>query len=433
MSLCFSSRVLSLLLVTSFPAYASVQQLVPVVRQLSPGSSVESTWKTYIRIEEFGGESYVSLVQMAGIFDGTLRWLPVSKAVELSLRGHTVCFGYRSAQVKINGKPQRLGAITIKNEDGMWVPLNFFGTKTFYQLSGSRLDWPPPPPPSPPAPVPAAPVVTPKPAIKTIPKVAPTPVVAKPVVTPKPKRVAATKASAEEQALKAKAIRRVVIDPGHGGKDPGTMGPHGVEEKAINLLMAQELAEQLRNKEGYEVLLTRTDDSFIPLAERAELANRHNADIFISLHCNASLSPKLRGFEVYFLSESASDPHADATARLENAPLALEGKAAPTPKQLEAVLRSLVKNANINESSALGAMIDRQVGERSGTPSLGVKQAAFYVLRGAEMPAVLVEMGFLTNAKEEKLLQSEAFRKRLIDGIMAAIKTYDQRKQKERR
>jgi N-acetylmuramoyl-L-alanine amidase len=175
------------------------------------------------------------------------------------------------------------------------------------------------------------------------------------------------------------------------------------------------------------------DDTFIPLAARAALANRQNADLFISIHCNASLSSKLKGFEVYFLSETASDPHADAVARLENAPLALEGKTVPTPNQVTAVLRSLVKTANINEASALGSLIDHHLGRRLSEPSLGVKQAAFYVLRGAEMPAILIETGFLSNAEEERLLQNDAFRKKLIEGIAAGILAYDDRKRQERR
>jgi len=225
----------------------------------------------------------------------------------------------------------------------------------------------------------------------------------------------------------------VVIDPGHGGKDPGAMSAHGVEEKTLNLQMAEDLADALREQLGYEVLLTRTDDTFIPLEKRAQLANRYNADLFISIHCNASLSPRLKGFEVYFLSEKASDPHADAVARQENAPLALEGKEAPTPGQLQAVLRSLVKTANINEASELGALIDRDVSRRLSEPSLGVQQAAFYVLRGAEMPAILIETGFLSNSKEERLLQDKKFRRRLIDGIVAGLKAYDARKARQRR
>ncbi len=228
-------------------------------------------------------------------------------------------------------------------------------------------------------------------------------------------------------------IRRVVVDPGHGGKDPGAVGPRGTEEKNINLHLALELAELLRTKQGYEVLLTRMDDTFVPLEARAKLANTYHADLFISLHCNASLASRLSGFEVYFLSEKASDPHADAVARLENAVLALEGKDVPSTTQVETVLRSLVKNANINESSALGSLIERYTTRLISERALGVKQAAFYVLRGAQMPAVLIEVGFLSNPKEEKRLLDSRYRQRLAAGILQGLQAYDRRKQRERR
>ena len=231
----------------------------------------------------------------------------------------------------------------------------------------------------------------------------------------------------------AHAVRRIVIDPGHGGKDPGTVGVHGVEEKTLNLSLAQMLAQILRDHYGYEVLLTRTDDTFIPLAQRTRIANQANADLFVSVHCNASLSARLKGFEVYFLSEKSSDAHADSVARAENAPLALEDRESPMPGQLKALLRSLVKNSNINDSSMLGSLMDHDVNHRLKTPSLGVQQANFYVLRGAEMPAVLVESGFLSNAKEEQLLQDAEFRRHLMEDVAKAIGSYDHRKQAERR
>lgn len=199
----------------------------------------------------------------------------------------------------------------------------------------------------------------------------------------------------------------------------------GTEEKSINLWMAQELADALREKD-FEVLLTRTDDSFIPLSQRAALANKYKADLFISLHCNASLSPQLKGFEVYFLSEKASDPHADAVARLENASLEFEGKAPPS-RPVQAVLRSLMKNTNINHAAQLGGMIDRHVNQQMSQVDLGVKQAAFYVLRGADMPAILIEFGFLSNKSEERHLESKSYRKRLIRAIEAGILEYDQK------
>jgi N-acetylmuramoyl-L-alanine amidase len=194
--------------------------------------------------------------------------------------------------------------------------------------------------------------------------------------------------------------------------------------------MANELADELRAKD-FQVLLTRTDDSFVPLDERTALANKHKADLFISLHCNASTSQSLNGFEVYFLSEKATNARAEAVARQENASLELEGK--KPSSAVQSVLASLVINANINRAAQLGAMINREVTAQVSQADLGVKQAQFYVLRGAHMPAVLVELGFLTNKKEERLLSSESYRRKLARAIAKSIIDFDQKQQAERK
>ncbi len=386
----------------AFPA--SQQELIPVIREITTSSAPSVTeWKTFLRVADYDGVSYMSLVQVSELINGQLHWHPVSKSVDLSLGDHTIVFPYDASQVRINGRRVPLEQPTVKNEDGFWVPASFFASDAFFRAARSRLGWPPP-----------SDVIPAKAGIHDAPKN----VVMDPRLRGDDKIV--------------HAVKRIVIDPGHGGKDPGAVGARGTEEKTVNLRLAQELADSLRETYGYEVLLTRMDDTFIPLEERARLANRHNADLFISLHCNASRTSSLKGFEVYFLSEKASDPHADAVARLENAALALEGKEVSSPNRVKEVLRSLVKTANINEASALGSLLDRHLAERLSEPSLGVKQAAFYVLRGAEMPAVLVETGFISNPQEERLLQDDHFREKLIEGVTAGIVAYDQRKAKER-
>jgi N-acetylmuramoyl-L-alanine amidase len=403
---------LSLLLAGSssaaFPAYQ--QQLIPVIHRVNSSTvQEEPAWNTFVQVANYDGVSYVSLVQVAELLNGHLHWHAVSKYVDLTVHGQTFKFFYYSPEVWMNGHRTRLEHQTVKNDDGFWVPVGFFASPAFFHATDSKLVWPPP---------------SEEPKARgegrgEIEKPASSAVSNSVALPPSP--------------LSPHAIHRIVIDPGHGGKDPGATGPHGTEEKTVNLRLAQELADTLRETYGYEVLLTRMDDTFIPLAERAKLANKYSADLFISLHCNASLSSKLEGFEVYFLSERASDPQADEVARLENAALALEGKDVPAPNRVKEVLRSLVKTANINEASALGSLLDRHMAERLSEPSLGVKQAAFYVLRGAEMPAVLIETGFLSNSKEERLLQDDAYRKKLIDGIAAGISDYDVRKEKEKR
>jgi N-acetylmuramoyl-L-alanine amidase len=356
---------------------------------------------------------------MSALVGGHLRWYPVSKRVDLSAHDQTIRFTYDSSEAWIGGHRHRLERHTVKNEDGFWVPLSFFASNSFYKAVQTKLAWPP--------------KETPKPKVARTAIKATTAKTAKDVPLTSVSALSPLSPVSPVSPVPMKAIRRIVIDPGHGGKDPGTIGARGTEEKAVNLKLAQELAEALREDGGYEVLMTRTDDTFIPLAQRSKLANDYKADVFVSIHCNASLSSKLKGFEVYFLSEHASDPHADATAKLENSSLALEGQKVPSPDAVSAVLRSLVKTAYINDSSELGALIDRHLGDRLSEPSLGVKQAGFYVLRGAEMPAILIETGFLSNSKEEKLLQKGSFHKKLVEGIAAGIAAYDERKQKEHR
>lgn len=405
------------------PLHAQTQTLVPVVRQIS-STTTPTVLKTYVKTEKYGDEPYVLLPQVATLFRGHLSWRTASEQVELRLRGQTFRFFYHSPLVLINGQRRLLDRQTVKNEEGFWVPARFFATDSFFHLTKTKLDWPDNP--SPPKATVGVPSTVKPQQTKLMDPL--------PVAAGEDGKKNLTTTSRSEPPVtinRPYAIKRIVLDPGHGGKDPGAIGPKGTQEKDITLKLAQELADILREKEGYEVLMTRMDDTFVPLDERTRMANKHDADLFVSVHCNASVSSKLKGFEVYFLSETASDPRADAVARFENAPLALEGKKAPTPSRVQQVLRSLVKTANINESSEVGALVHQHLDKRLQTDALGVKQAAFYVLRGAEMPAVLIEVGFLSNAREEKSLQKADYRHKISQGIVEAIKTYDLRKQKD--
>ncbi len=220
--------------------------------------------------------------------------------------------------------------------------------------------------------------------------------------------------------------RKVVIDAGHGGKDPGATGRHGTQEKDVNLAAAQELSRLLKEEGTFEVLLTRTDDTFVPLADRSRLANEFGADLFISLHSNSSPNPKEQGFEVYFLSEKATDPEAQRVADAENASLELEGKTSQDA-QAELLLGELAKTENVNAASEAAVLMARDIAKRIDIPDRGVKQAGFYVLRGTHAPALLVEMAFVSNAKEEVKLESGRFRRRLVDGVYAGILDYAKR------
>jgi len=228
----------------------------------------------------------------------------------------------------------------------------------------------------------------------------------------------------KSENINKKTNRLIVIDPGHGGEDPGAVGKYGTKEKDVNLKIAM-LVKQKLIEEGFDVLLTRETDVFIPLVKRTEFANKHNADLFISIHCNASKKPTGtdHGFEVYFLSEKATDPDAVATEKLENEVVRFEKQTEELTK-LQKLLWSMIVNEFINESSKLCSLIGKEVTNRTQQNYRGVKQAGFYVLRGAQMPAVLIECGFISNPVEELKLNREDFQNLIATGITAAIKKY---------
>jgi N-acetylmuramoyl-L-alanine amidase len=217
-------------------------------------------------------------------------------------------------------------------------------------------------------------------------------------------------------------IRKVVIDPGHGGKDRGTAGPSGLKEKDLTLKAARLLAEKIQKKLGLETVLTRTKDEFLTLEERTAAANTLAADLFISVHANAHPSAKVNGLETYILN-IATDQEAMRVAQRENA------ASNKNMSDLQMILGDLMLNSKINESSVLGNHVHRAMvrGAREKTKDvrdLGVKQAPFYVLIGANMPSILVEIGFMSNKAEEKRLMSEEYLDRLTDGIVEGIRQY---------
>ena len=240
--------------------------------------------------------------------------------------------------------------------------------------------------------------------------------------------LAASKTPAKKKLLKKRRI--IVVDAGHGGEDPGAIGPNGTKEKDVNLSIAHELAAIFKGDDDFEVILTRKDDTFIPLVERTNTANENNAALFVSIHCNANFNRNAGGFEIYFLSEKATDAQSAATATLENSVVELEGK--PTKKRavLQEMLWSMMINEYINESSELCSFIAGETPGRLKIANRGVKQANFYVLRGARMPSVLVESAFISNYSEESRLSSKKFQTAVADSIYEGIKKYYARKDK---
>ncbi|QQR41401.1 N-acetylmuramoyl-L-alanine amidase [Myxococcus xanthus] len=223
---------------------------------------------------------------------------------------------------------------------------------------------------------------------------------------------------AEQLGLK---VRRVVIDPGHGGHDTGAIGKGGTREKDVALSISLKLAEELREK-GLEVVLTRDDDRFIRLEDRAKYANAEHGDLFISVHCNAAEKRTLRGVETYTLNTSA-DRYSIRLAARENA------SSEKGISDLQFILADLATKANTEESTRLATQVQRSlVGGLSrkykGIRDLGHKEALFYVLLGVKMPAILVETSFLSNPDEEARLKSSAYQTEVAKAIAHGVEEF---------
>jgi N-acetylmuramoyl-L-alanine amidase len=219
-------------------------------------------------------------------------------------------------------------------------------------------------------------------------------------------------------------LRKIVLDPGHGGKDPGAVGVNGIAEKDIVLAVAKKLALKLKKELGVEVVLTRSDDSFVELKDRTAVANAEQADLFISLHVNASPNPEARGIETYYL-DNTTDEAANRLAARENS------VARNSVTDIQFILSDMIQNLKLEDSITLAnrlhASVVSQVGRRYGeVKDLGVKKALFYVLVGARMPSVLVEMFFVTHRSEGRALGKEAYQDGIAEALFDGIKRYQE-------
>ena len=217
----------------------------------------------------------------------------------------------------------------------------------------------------------------------------------------------------------------IVIDPGHGGIESGAIGPTGLREKDVTLDLARRLRQSLQRNRAISVVLTRDDDRLVGLDERTAIANHNRADLFISIHLNASPRTKARGAETYFLSADATDGEARTLAALENRAFGVDERMLETPdgesRDLQLVLWDLAQNQFLAESSALAERVQRHFNELTGTRNRGVRQAPFRVLMGATMPAILVELGFISNPEEEGKFKDLAYRNQAVSAMTAAV------------
>jgi len=218
-------------------------------------------------------------------------------------------------------------------------------------------------------------------------------------------------------------VQRIIIDPGHGGRDHGAPGyVKGVHEKMIVLAIAKKLADKIRSEIGCEVIMTRSGDTYLTLEERTGIANMKKGDLFISIHANAAANKTAFGVETYFLNLTTDDESISVAAR-ENA------TSAKNISELQTILNDLMQNAKINESSRLATYVQKELcvhlsKKYNRIKNKGVKQAPFYVLIGAQMPAVLVETAFISNKTECQRLMDPQYQKMLCDGIIKGIRKY---------
>jgi N-acetylmuramoyl-L-alanine amidase len=227
-------------------------------------------------------------------------------------------------------------------------------------------------------------------------------------------------------ALPSHGPFRVVIDAGHGGKDPGARGPRGTLEKNIALAVAKKLEARLSKVPGIDASLTRRTDVFIPLAGRPRIAVERHADLFLSIHCNSEEGRSARGFETYFLSPSRTEESRRVAIRENSAIQYEDPKDRPNLDDINYILVANRQNLNVRESSFFAGEIQNEMRGDLSTPDRGVKQAGLYVLMGASgsMPAVLAEIGFISNPVEERFLRSSSGQAEIAAALADAVKEY---------
>jgi N-acetylmuramoyl-L-alanine amidase len=215
-------------------------------------------------------------------------------------------------------------------------------------------------------------------------------------------------------------LQRVIIDPGHGGHDTGTIGPSGYEEKELVLDVSKRLKELIEKELGAEVVLTRDDDTFIPLETRTAIANQHEGDLFISVHANSSRVRSVRGVETFFLNLTTSRESLDIATR-ENA------ASEHSIHELQELSKKILLQDKIEESRELARVMQKSMSTRRNSGiDRGVKQAPFIVLMGANMPSVLTEISFISNPQEEKLLRTADYRQSIAESLLAGVKSYSE-------
>jgi N-acetylmuramoyl-L-alanine amidase len=323
-------------------------------------------------------------------------------------------------------------ASQLSNPERLMIELHAKGAKTSATAAITPVEEPAKPSPAPQA------QAEPKAETKIVAKTMPSPAVLTPVSRPvaapptlaTPRRPelpepkpAARNANGDRSLTRALGLKlgRVVLDPGHGGHDAGTHGPSGLTEKDLVLDISQRLAELLQDRLGSEVVLTRTDDTYVPLEGRTKIANEAKADLFLSIHANSSPVKSVTGVETYYLNFTTSRSALDLAAR-ENAP------AESSIFDLKDVLEKIALRDKIDESREFASRLQTSLytltKASAATKNRGIKKAPFVVLIGAQMPSVLAEIGFLTNSNDEALMRKTDHRQKIAEALYKGIAAY---------
>jgi len=403
---------LARLRLTALPSAALLTlALLPSAVRAEPGTPltlVGPTGEHVVQSQTLDGELYLSLRDLATALGGTLRFADRDRQGVLAWGGHQVWVSAGERRVEVNDRRVRLSddvesAGTGPTEAGFWVPRDFFD-RVIVPLAGTT--W-------------------------TMRAGAPAPPAAATGMPPGTPAAPPPEAWALRASREPGLVRTIVLDPGHGGAEDGAKGPSGLLEKDVVLDLAHRLEARLRGA-GYVVLLTRSADTDVGLADRTALANHHHADLFISLHANASPSLEARGAETYYLSlnrvprppgvgEDEGWGHEESV----DSGKATGGRDDRDP--LKMVLWDMAQSTSLEESAAFAEAVQTELNQALGLENRGVRQAPFRVLVGALMPAVLVEIGFISNAEEEERLRQSAVLDRLAETLARAVDGYRER------
>ena len=327
-------------------------------------------------IRTFGGIQYLPLIRLCEAYGLEWKWDPFIKTATIERKGKRIILRDGSDRILVNGDEKRLDRPVLMNGGIVFVPISFVRNNLGAIAEAPSFKKPP-----------------------------------------------------EVGIAKKFKIKTIVIDPGHGGKDPGAIGrAFRLKEKYLTLAISKRLKNILEER-GLKIVMTRDDDTFISLPRRVEIANRSGADLFVSVHINASRSRSLSGFECYYLSD-ATDDNARAIEAFENASLKMDEETIlKHSKGLDKTLWDMTLSENRIESTELAKHICGSVEDNLTVRNRGVKSARFYVLKGTRMPAVLVEVAYLSNRYEEMRLKEKDFLDNVIyaiaQGILAYVKEYE--------